>query len=359
MMPLPIACAAEVTPSWLSRLLRDETLIGGEVAVRAVSHDQGTGTFATRVWHLRVEYGGEAPAQAPRRLFLKTTAPSDTPSSFAAIEHRFYTVVAPAMARGPGALLPIPCYGAAHDPATGTAHLLLADLSETHEACAVPNAKTGRLAVGALAALHAAWWDSPRLGADIGRYPSLQERIRDIENARNGTTAFFDRCGDSLPGRWRATYERALDALPGLYGRHASGRNLTLVHGDAHLGNILFPRRDVPGGVRLLDWQFWHPTIGGTDLAFLIARWEPEIRRSLEAPLLRRYHDALLGHGVTGYSWDDCFDDYRLSVILVSLFIPVWQCTLWGWEPDLRAVATVMTAYEELGCEEMVGRAVW
>ena len=108
----------------------------------------------------------------------------------------------------------------------------------------------------------------------------------------------------------------------------------------------------------MLDWQFWHPTIGGTDLAFLIARWEPETRRALEAPLLRRYHAALLAHGVTGYPWSDCWDDYRLSVVLVSIFIPIWQCTLWGWEPNLPAVATAMSAYEDLGCEELLGEGV-
>ena len=62
-----------------------------------------------------------------------------------------------------------------------------------------------------------------------------------MDNAREATAAFFERCGDDLPARWRATYERVLDALPGLYGRHATGRNLTLAHGDAHLGNFLFP----------------------------------------------------------------------------------------------------------------------
>ena len=371
-MHVPISSAAEVTPHWLTMLFRDRGLIGPGMAVRAVSHDQGAGTFATTVWHLHLEYEGDTPRGAPRRLFLKVTWPAETPSEFAAREHAFYTVIAPAMAGSPGAAVIIPCYDVVHDPNSGAAHLLLADLSETHETRTAHGGETGELAVEALARFHAAWWDSPRLGVDIGRYPSLQERISDVENARIATATFFDRCGDSLPDRWRATYERVLDAMPGLYTRHATGCNLTLAHGDAHLGNFLFPRRQrsagspasrpahvagPPSGALLLDWQFWHPTIGGTDLAFLIARWEPETRRALEAPLLHRYYAALLAHGVTGYTWDDCYDDYRLSVILVALFIPVWQCTLWGWEADLRAVETVMTAHEELGCEEMLGRA--
>ncbi|NLT73529.1 MAG: phosphotransferase [Chloroflexi bacterium] len=360
-MDRTIASAEEVEPAWLTRLLRDRRIIGGDVSVDAVRPGQGAGTFASTVWHLAVEYRGDPPAQAPRRLFLKVTSGSASPSEFAAKEHRFYTMLAPAMEGGPGAHLPIPCYDASFDATTGAAHLLLADISESHEAQSQPDERVGRLAVDALAALHAAWWDSPRLGRDIGRLPSLEERRRDVANARSATATFFDRCGDALPARWRRNYERVLDGLPGLYGRHATGRNLTLAHGDAHLGNYLFPLAGSDAGspraAHMLDWQFWHPTIGGTDLAFLIARWEPEVRRGLESTLLRRYHAALLGHGVTGYSWDDCFDDYRLSVILVSVFIPVWQCTLWGWAPNLPAVATVMSAYEELGCEELLGRS--
>jgi len=355
-----IATAADVTPAWLTALFRDRGLIGPGAAVSAVSHDQGAGTFATTVWHLDVVYEGDAAPLAPRRLFLKTTAPSGAPSGFAAKEHDFYTAVAPAMAGGPGAALAIPCYDAAYNPATGAAHLLLADLSETHVARAAPDAETGALAMDALAALHAAWWDSPRLGVDIGRYPTLQERISDVESARVATATFFDRCGDTLPARWRHTFERVLDALPHLYTRHARrpaglASNLTLAHGDAHLGNFLFPR-NAEGGAYLLDWQFWHPTIGGTDLASLIARWEPGVRHALEAPLLRRYHAALLAHGVTGYRWENCLDDYRLSVILVSLFIPIWQCSLWGWSPNLDNAAASIAAYEELGCEELLGR---
>jgi len=123
------------------------------------------------------------------------------------------------------------------------------------------------------------------------------------------------------------------------------------------LGGKLVFRRDAAESAYLLDWQFWHPTIGATDLAFLIGtRWPPETRRRLEKPLLHRYHRGLVSRGVTGYSFDACWDDYRLSVILVSLFIPIWQCALWGWEPNVGNAAASIAAYEELGCEELLGR---
>ena len=161
--------------------------------------------------------------------------------------------------------------------------------------------------------------------------------------------------GDELPQPWRENYARVLAALPRLFERHAQGRNLTLAHGDAHLGNFLFPK-DAAGGVAyILDWQFWHPTIGGTDLAFLMAtEWPVETRRRVEQPLLRRYYQGLLAGGVRGYPWETCWDDYRLSVMLVSIFIPVWQWALFGWELNRAALEGSMTAFEDLRCAELL-----
>ncbi len=229
-------------------------------------------------------------------------------------------------------------------------------MSETHTAGLGPACQSNcERAIDALAQLHAFWWDHPRLGKDIGRYPTQEERQQDWINTEKSTTAFLLALGDQIPQAWRGIYERVLPALPALYKRHASGRNLTLVHGDAHLGNFLFPREGETGETYLIDWQFWHPTIGGTDLAFMMAaEWETDIRRNLEQGLLRRYHSQLLAHGVKGYAWEDCWDDYRLSVILVSIFIPVWRWAVFKWEPDMQALQKSMTAFEDLNCSDLL-----
>ena len=314
-------------------------------------------TFASAVWRLEVSYSLEAPSGAPTRLFLKASNPALAPGEFdpehLTREITFYRKIAPAMK----APFTIPCYHVADDPETGACHILLQDVSQTHAACLAPScSRQCELAVEALARLHAFWWDHPRLGKDIGRFPTQEERQQAWRNARESTVAFMAVLGDQLAPSWRATYENVLAALPSLYQRHATGRNLTLVHGDAHLGNFLFPKDAEAGMAYLLDWQFWHPTIGGTDLAFLMAtEWEPATRRSMEGPLLRRYHEELLEQGVAAYSWDNCWNDYRLSVILVSIFIPVWQWALFRWSPNLSTLERSMTAFEELGCRELLG----
>ncbi len=350
-----IAGAEQVTPEWLTAVLRDRgSLRHGRVTSVMASPAQAT--FASSSWRLQVAYSPGVASEAPPRLFLKTSNPGLAPGQFDVQqllrEVIFYSVVAPLMDDS----FTIPCYAAVWEPETGASHILLQDVSETHAPGGDPlrPGHTER-AIDCLARLHAFWWDHPRLGQDVGSFPTQEERQQDWSETEKSTQAFMVALGDQLLPAWRAAYQRVLPALPGLFQRHATGRNLTLVHGDAHLGNFLFPREAAAGNAYLADWQFWHPTVGGTDLAFMMAaEWEPETRRRLEHGLLRRYYDGLLAHGVQGYSWNQCWDDYRLSVILMSIFIPVWRWAVFQWPPDLAAVARSMTAFDDLRCSELL-----
>ena len=347
--------AEQITPEWLTDLLRERrVLTRGEVV--GVTCGDARRTFASTVWHLHVAYSRGANRSAPRRLFLKASNPALAPGEFAPQgQHQevlFYQVVAPAMDDPPA----VACYDAAFEPGTGASHVLLQDVSETHVTCVDPGRQQScERAVEALARLHASWWDHPCLGNGVGVFPTPQEREEGWADAERRTGEFMMALGDRLRGPWRAAYTSTLRSLPHLYERHATGRNLTLAHGDAHLGNCLFPRDPGSGPTYLVDWQFWHPTIGGTDLAFMIAtEWEPQLRRLVEGSLLRRYHAALLERGVQGYPWDSCWNDYRLSVILVSIFIPIWRWSTFHLEADMTALERSMTAFEDLGCPELL-----
>jgi hypothetical protein len=347
--------ADQVTPGWLTALLKEQGILRvGEVT--RVTTGEVQATFASSLCRLEVSYSQNASPGAPKRLFFKTTNPALAPGEFdpqqLPKEAVFYSVIAPAMAE----TFTVPCYDAAYQPETGASHILLRDLSETHASCLDPLAAGNcARAADALARLHAFWWDHPRLGKDVGSFPTPEERRREWIDTERSTAAFMAALGDQLPRPYRAVYEQVLPALPGLFRRHAAGRNLTLVHGDAHLGNFLFPRDLSAGSAYLIDWQFWHATIGGTDLAFMIAtEWEPETRRLLERPLLLQYYQGLLAHGVRGYGWDDCWNDYRLSVILVSIFIPIWRWAIFKWAPDFSALERSMLAFADLGCRELL-----
>jgi aminoglycoside phosphotransferase (APT) family kinase protein len=208
-------------------------------------------------------------------------------------------------------------------------------------------------ALECLARLHAAWWAHPRLGQDIGdalTEAALLELVMRVEQTVERFVAFL---GDRLPLARRRVYDRLLSCQLALRRRQVA-RPPTLIHGDAHWWNYLYPR-EAGGRVLLFDWQLWAVAPVAGDLAHAVAlSWFPERRRRLERRLLRGYHDSLCRLGVRGYAWDACWHDYRLFVAKLA-FTPAIQ-----WERHIPAVVwwsnleRAMLAFEDLDCEELL-----
>ena len=145
-------------------------------------------------------------------------------------------------------------------------------------------------------------------------------------------------------------------AAPRLLDRYRTHRDLSVVNGDAHVWNVLYPREASSADVRLIDWGGWRVDTATDDLAYMMAlHWYPERRRRLERPLLDRYHTALAAHGVTGYDRRALAEDYRASV-LWQLTTPVWQAehnipaSIW-WSHLER----ILLAVDDLNCRELLG----
>jgi len=357
----PITDLTHVTPRWLTEVLREDgCLPRGEVG--SVTCTEQKKTFTSTVAHLELTYSAGAPQTAPSRLFLKMSRPATGPGDFDEDHFRkevvFYTTVASAMPHPPS----VPCYDAVYCSGQASCHLLFDDITQTHfqtDHPLPPPYDQCERAIDCLARFHAFWWDHPRLGKDVGKFRTEDERRTGWSDAEKSTHDFMDFLGDRLSAARRQIYETVLEALPRLSQRQEQRKNLTLVHGDAHLWNFVFPRNPAANEVHMIDWQFWHPTIGGTDLAFMISReWYPERRRRLEKRLIEQYHAILLECGVADYDWADCWRDYRLSVIQVSLFIPVWQWSLFKAGPRVwwSGLERAMLAFEDLECAELLGK---
>ncbi len=340
-MPDPITHADQVTQDWLSGVLQR----GGYLprgAIAAFEKTLSQPFLALTVW-IRAAYDRAAPPDLPTAFVLKIGEP-DSPAGEREVQ--FYRDFA---AAHPRTIAP-PCFDAAYDADRGAYHVLLADLSATHyvmerEAPPTP-AEAGRM-VDALAALHAFWWD--RLP------PSVQPVDPDLlAGAPIDPAGFFGFLGERLSAGRRRFYERAVERLPGLLRRRlADGRGQTLVHDDPHAWNFLHPQG--PGGAVLLDWQQWGRSIGVHDLAYAISLfWYPELRRRLEAAMVARYHAGLVAGGVTGYSRDQCWQDYRLYV-LRSLMVPLWAWRTGRWAPHRWAqIEKCLLACDELACDELL-----
>lgn len=83
--------------------------------------------------------------------------------------------------------------------------------------------------------------------------------------------------------------------------------------------------------------------------------WYPERRQRTERLLLDAFHHELLAHGVAGYDGRALQDDYRLSVLWLTLR-PIWMQaanippSIW-WSHLER----IHLAADDLGCRELLG----
>lgn len=253
-----------------------------------------------------------------------------------------------------GGLVP-GCFEASWNEDTKAWHLLLEDLTDSHFIATAwplpPTNEQSKSIVRALARVHAAWWDHPRLGNSVGSWMDDD----DPRKLADRVATFIDQVGDRLPDERRDLYRRLIDAAPRLDQRYRSHCNLTIVHSDAHVWNVLLPKEQSRDDARVFDWDQWHINPGSNDLAYMMAmHWYPDRRRLLEQPLLDCYHETLMTHGVQGYDRRALDDDYRLSV-LWHITKPVWQHGL-GIPPVIwwNNLERIFMAVDDLGCRELL-----
>jgi hypothetical protein len=343
-MPELITSLDQITPAWLTRVL------GRNVA--EVSYESGETSFCITA-HIRVTYSSNS--AAPSRFFLKFSKPVNPVSiPEGGWEAVFYNSVAP---RTPSVLAP--CFDAVFSPEQSKMHLLLEDLSATHYAeppSHLPPARAQcELIVRALADVHAAWWQQPPWESIGWSLPDRAEVERRIQDVSERVALFTHFLGDRLSARRRAIYRDVLAALPQLYTRLMLPHAYTVIHDDIHIANVLYPHDPTTDTVRIIDWQTWHIDLAPKDLAHIMAIfWFPEQRRALEQLLLKRYYDRLCENGVSNYSSEQLWYDYRLCVIR-KLFHPPWQ---WagGHHPNIwwNHLERVMSAYDDLACRDLL-----
>jgi hypothetical protein len=355
-MPEVLTDAAQATPDWLNRVLRGSGhLPNGEVTgVRELGRETQPHSTAVR---LEVWYRGYV--RLPTRLFLKLAREADP--AWAGHEVDFYRRIVPPMqlAMRSDEFPFVRCFDAEFDPTTGCSHVLLEDLSLTHgaaDAMLPPIDAHCEGMIDALAALHGFWWESPALGREIGVRPSAAGIGEMLAAAQGNLAAWLDMMGDRVsPGR-RAVFERICAAWPPRrMAREIAGHGLTLVNRDTHAGNFLYPKDPASGRVRLVDWQSWRVDTGTDDLAYMMAaHWYSERRTRLEKLLVARYHRRLVEGGISDYSWDNCWENYKASVIRVLFFL------IGGWQPGrapalwFDRVEKATIAYQELGCAQLL-----
>ena len=302
---------AGITPNWLTQVLRDSGDLGDASVVSVSARPLGTGQMCDS-FRLTLAYSSDC--GAPKTLVVKLPSQDESSRNAAKLvrayekEVRFYQHLAAKLSvRAPRVFH---C-GLAED--TISFDLLLADLAPATQGdqmvgCTVAEAED---AMDQLVALHAPFWNDPELlnfewlVGDPAAYRNLMKDLLPMFWA-----GFQDRYRDSVK-------EHVLAAGNALFSEivtylEADNTPNTVVHGDFRLDNLLFSPGERRHLVGVVDWQTVAHGPGARDVAYFIgAGLHVGDRRRAEEGLVRRYHAGLVEQGVAGYSWSDCWADYR------------------------------------------------
>ncbi len=331
-MPSPTAVPiprtmSDVNAAWLTSALQ---AAGHDVEVATVAATPlGVGVgMMSGLQSLAVTYSR---GTGPAILVLKMPAESDANRAVADMfrlydrETRFYKDVAPKSS----AYTPI-VYRA--DIEGDNFVLLLEDLSaytlgDQIKGCTLEETRGG---IDWLARHHASLWGKTD-DADFAFLPVVSPSYSSEGLAQGCAFGWDPMCetfGHVVPPRIAALKDRYLAVLPKLFDWMATAP-LTVVHGDFRMDNLFFGSGPGQEPLIAIDWQGALRGRASQDIAYFLSGSIPtELRREHERALINQWHAGLVAGGVTGFSADEAWEDYRKAVLYVWVIAVVIAGTL-------------------------------
>lgn len=299
------------SPQWLGRHMD----LGDARVERAWIEEVHSGTATRSRLHIRYTPGTSSSGQ-PDSIFIKSRAPDFGAALFGKLfelgrnEVAFYDrlrdevpIKAPRVYH---------CEGDSRDYV-----MLLEDLTDQDcqfrtlaEKCSRDDAAA---VLTTLARLHAPFWQSKRFETDLAWVNHFETnhdgRLLNLVRQLSVPIA-YNQFAELMP-------EEIREAIPVLMEKYQrleeewAREPRTLIHGDAHLGNMYFQ----DGEVGLLDWQVMQRSQGMRDVAyFLVNSTDTELRRAHQDELIRHYLAELGRHGVK-LDFDTAWRQYRLQSV--------------------------------------------
>ena len=346
----------DVTPEWLSAALSERRApveVSG-VDVVAIGTGQTGATY-------RVTAGyATDPGDLPRTFVIKLPAQDETVRDRVVIGYRsecaFYSSVADRVR------VPTPqCFYCEITEDAMDFALLLADQAPAVQGDQLAGCgeAEARLAVTALAGLHALSWCDPFWldfpGIAFAR-PDEAGANGMGEVAKMSAEITLEKLGDRMSREDRETFSAAMGLVaPWLLAEYD---RFALLHGDYRLDNMLFdPDRT---RVSVVDWQTLGVGLPARDLAYFTATsLNSQLRASIEEGLVADYHRALTSCAVTDYDRETCWRDYRLGVLQAPLISALGfafaAATERGDDMVLAMLSRGCRAIRELGTLELIG----
>jgi hypothetical protein len=305
---------------------------GHEVTVERVSHRtiaDGVGMMSGLA-RLAVEY---AAGTGPESMIFKYPATNEANLGVATAfdlyrrEVLYYRDVAPRSS----AWTPTIYYAGIADDGVDFA-LLMEDLSDYRlgdqiAGCGLDDAQRS---IEWLARQHASFWgavDDPTLDFLPYVAPSFSSETL-AQGCEMGWDPMVEGFTEVVPPHVRDLKATYLAALPALFD-WMSTPPLTVIHGDFRMDNLFYGAGGDQEPLVAVDWQGSLRGRATQDLAyFMTGSVQTDIRRAHERELVARWHDRLVAEGVTGFSFDDAWEDYRRGIAYVWVIAVVIAGTL-------------------------------
>lgn len=300
----------QMTTQWLSRVLAANGCKRGEVQqFRADRIGTGQTGACARIALDYVDADADGPATLVAKFASDNALSRDSAVAMGIYQREveFYRDVAP------GLQMRLPrCYALEIDAAGAAFLILMEDLAP-----AVPGDQlagctpaVARQAVLELVGLQAATWCDTALGA---RFQEPEDGFfSDMHSVYNQMLpAFVERFGPRLAADELAIIEQLGDS-PQAPLFTALGTPFCLEHRDYRLDNFLIDTSGAEPRVSVVDWQGMRTGRPLNDVVLCLAGGlAPLARREHEHQILQDYYDGLVAAGVSGFTWEQCWLEYR------------------------------------------------
>ena len=313
----------DITSLWLTEALHSQ---GSQIdacvtrySVEVIGEGKG---FINQLARLSIEYDRQS-RDLPHSIVVKLPTRDRVIRKIADLlkcdqrEVRFYQVVAP------NSVIQTPyIYYSEIDEVTGDTVLLMQDMSNARQGdsvtgCSISDAK---MAIDQLARFHSSWWQSPDLNR-LGWMP-----LKDAETSiyqqmyPDAWKLLVRKAGKSMPSRLQEIGGRLRKDIPRIKSQLTKPPR-TITHGDYRLDNCFLSTISQARSLVVFDWEYCSIGRGAYDVAtFINEAFPPKKRGQEEMALLRMYHSLLIEHGINDYLFEECLEDYRISMLELFIF---------------------------------------
>jgi RimJ/RimL family protein N-acetyltransferase len=170
---------------------------------------------------------------------------------------------------------------------------------------------------------HSAFWEDGQV-LKIAGLPLIAAHYREhLQGLEKEFAAYKKQWEGRQDASGLKCFDKALELLANrdihtVKQRYLTGKNMTLIHGDLHPGNMFISALD--HSVRMIDFEAMRMGVCTDDLAMLAAYHIAPGKQ--DAMLLLRHYHAHLAKMISGYSFDEFISDYGIS-ILENLFFSI------------------------------------